>query len=157
MSRSLIVSLVALLLAGACSSGAAATKAPTSPPTAPPASAAAAMQVMGKGNLQPVDGAAAGVAELVVLPDGTYEVVLEGFQIDSIAHTNVIMVMNASVAKTTDIDQKKLLDLGPLKSTSGMQAFPIPAAMNAMAGKDYHSVVIWDTQMAHALAAAAIK
>lgn len=115
------------------------------------------MEVMGKGQLQPVDGTATGVAELVVLPDKTYEVVLDGFKIESIAHTNVVLVSNASVNATGDIDKSKLLDLGPLTATEGMQTYIIPAAMAASVMDGYHSVVIWDTEMAHAIAAASLK
>ncbi len=115
------------------------------------------MEVMGKGQLQPVDGTATGVAELVVLPDKTYEVVLDGFKTESIAHTNVVLVSNASVNATSDIDKSKLLDLGPLTATEGMQTYIIPAAMAASVMDGYHSVVIWDTEMAHAIAAASLK
>jgi hypothetical protein len=115
------------------------------------------MEVMAQGQLRPVDGTATGVAELVVLPDKTYEVVLDGFKIESIAHTNVVLVSNASVTATGDIDKSKLLDLGPLTATEGMQAYVIPAAMAASVMDGYHSVVIWDTEMAHAIAAASLN
>ena len=50
-----------------------------------------------------------------------------------------------------DIDKASIVGLGPLKGTSGMQDFVVPASANAMT---YHAVVLWDTQMAHAIAAA---
>jgi len=56
-----------------------------------------------------------------------------------------------------DIDPAALLDLGPLKATSGMQVYPIPAEMAATVMDGYHSVVIWDTAMAHVIAAAALQ
>jgi len=150
---------VPLIVLAACSSAgqaaspsAAASAAPTT--VAP---SAAAMDVMGKGQLQPVDGTATGVAELVVLPDKTYEVVLDGFKIESIAHTNVVLVSNTSVTATGDIDKSKLLDLGPLTATEGMQAYMIRAEMAGSVMDGYHSVVIWDTEMAHAIAAASLK
>jgi Electron transfer DM13 len=143
-----------LVLAGC---GAAATPSPpaTSPgaPLATSPGAQATMQLMGRGQLHDVDGTATGEAQLIVAPDGTYEVVLESFSIASIAHTNVALVKNADVTATGDIDKSMLLDLGPLKSTSGMQDFKIPADM-AGGVMDYHTVVIWDTEMAHAIAAA---
>lgn len=154
MIRRTSILVVPLLVISACSSAGQAA----SPSVAPSASpSAATMEVMGKGQLQPVDGTATGVAELVVLPDKTYEVVLDGFKIETIAHTNVVLVSNSTVTATGDIDKSKLLDLGPLTATEGMQTYLIPAAManSVMAG--YHSVVIWDTEMAHAIAAASLK
>ncbi len=76
---------------------------------------------------------------------------------NSIAHTNVVLVSNAAVTSSSDIDKSKLLDLGPLKSTQGMQSFVIPAAMAGSVMEGYHSVVIWDTEMTHAVAAAALQ
>ncbi len=172
--------LVSAILLAACSSTGA-SNAPTNPPSTPPSAAmseapsaaasaaaasseapsaaasAGAMQVMAKGDLKPIDGTAKGVVQLVALPDGMYEVVLEGFSIAAIAHTDVVLVSNASVTKTDDIDKTKLLDLGPLKGTEGMQTYAVPAAMAATVMGGYHSVVIWDTEMAHAIAAASLQ
>lgn len=151
MQRPIAGFALVVVIAG-CSAGGA-----SAPPAASPSASAAAMEVMSQGQLQPVDGTANGVAELVVLPDGTYEVVLETFQIESAAHTNVVLVKNDAVTATADVDKSMLLDLGPLKGTSGMQTFAIPASMSATIGQDYHSVVIWDTEMAHAIAAASLR
>ncbi len=142
--------IVAILVAG-CGSGAGATTAPSV------AASAATTQVMGTGMFHDVDGTATGEAQLVVKPDGGYEVVLESFKTASIAHTNVVLVSNSDVTATGDIDKSKLLDLGPLKATEGMQDFPIPADMAATVMDGYHAVVIWDTEMAHAIAAAPLK
>jgi hypothetical protein len=156
LRHAIALGIASATLIAACS-GATASKAPSSAPaTAPPASAAA-MQVMGKGDLKPIDGTATGVAELVALPGGAYAVILDQFSAGSTAHTNVILVSNASVTKTADVDKTKILDLGPLKGTSGMQTYAIPASMAATVMDGYHSVVIWDTEMAHAIAAAALK
>lgn len=158
MARNSLLVLASLLVAGGCSTGASSPSAvPASPAPASAAASAGSMEVMGSGTLQAVDGTASGTAQLVVLPDGTYEVVLEDFSITSTAHTNVVLVKNESVTATADIDKSMLLDLGPLTSASGMQVFPIPASMNATVGIDYHSVVIWDTEMAHAIAAAPLR
>jgi len=142
--------IVAILVA-ACSGGAAATTAPLV------AASAATTQVMGTGMFHDVDGSATGEAQLVVKPDGAYNVVLESFKTASIAHTNVVLVSNSDVTATGDIDKSKLLDLGPLKATEGMQDFPIPADMASTVMEGYHAVVIWDTEMAHAIAAAPLK
>ena len=157
MIRRTSILVVSLLVVAACSSAGQSSSASVAPSAVAASASAAAMEVMGKGQLQPVDGTASGVAELVVLPDKTYEVVLEGFQIESIAHTNVVLVSNTSVTATGDIDKSKLLDLGPLTSTEGMQAYVIPAEMVASVMDGYHSVVIWDTEMAHAIAAASLQ
>jgi hypothetical protein len=141
--------LVFALVLSACGGGAAQTTAPPSPTTP-------AMQVMAEGQFVDVDGSATGKAELAVVGE-VYEVVLEDFSIDSIEHTNVVLVANDSVTMSDDIDPAALLDLGPLKATSGMQVYPIPAEMAATVMDGYHSVVIWDTAMAHVIAAAALQ
>jgi hypothetical protein len=146
--KTIILIVASLLFVAACSTSA------TSP--APVPASPAAMQVMAKGSLEPVDGTASGTAELVVQPNGAYEVVLEDFSTPSIAHTNIVLVSNETVSATADVDKSKLLDLGPLVSTTGMQSFSIPADM-AGGVMGYHSVVIWDTEMAHAIAAASLK
>lgn len=139
------------ILAAGCTQGGGATPAPTV------AASVATTQVIGKGTFHDVDGTAAGEAKLVIKPDGGYVVVLENFKIASIAHTNVVLVSNSDVTATGDIDKSKLLDLGPLKATEGMQDFPIPAEMASTVMEGYHAVVIWDTEMAHAIAAAALQ
>lgn len=148
--------IVAIVVAG-CGRGSGATPAPTAVPTVAASASAATTQVMGAGMFHDVDGTATGEAQLVVKPDGGYEVVLESFKIDSIAHTNVILVSNSDVTATGEVDKSKILDLGPLKATEGMQDFPIPAAMAATVMDGYHAVVIWDTEMAHAIAVAPLK
>lgn len=141
--------LLALVLA-ACGQEAA-----TSAPSATTATVASG--IMSKANFHDVDGTATGEAQLFVTPTGGYEVVLENFSIASIAHTNVVLVSNSDVTATGDVDKSKLLDLGPLKSTTGMQDFPIPSQMAASVMDGYHTVLIWDTEMAHAIAAAPLK
>ena len=146
--RRISVLLGIALVAAGC--GTAASPTPPLSPTPP------AMQVMAQGQFVDIDGSATGKAELAVVGE-VYEVVLEDFSIDSIEHTNVVLVANASVTMSDDIDPAALLDLGPLKATSGMQVYPIPAEMAATVMDGYHSVVIWDTAMAHAIAAAALQ
>jgi hypothetical protein len=155
-SRALIgsLTLVGVIFAGCTQSGATVAP-PTSAATAPAATApAATMALMGSGNFHDVDGTATGEAQLIVTPEGVYEVVLESFEIEAIEHTNVILVENTDVTATADIDKSMILDLGPLKAASGMQDFPIPADMASSVMDGYHTVVIWDTEMAHAIAAA---
>ena len=141
--------LIGMLVLAACGGGTTSTSAPTS-------ASGPATEIMASGEFVNVDGTASGTAQLVVMGT-TYEVVLESFEIDSTAHTNVILVGNASVTMSDDIDQTKILDLGPLQAASGMQTYVIPAEMSGSVMSDYHSVVIWDTEMAHAIAAAALK
>src|SRR5437870_3422059 len=98
------VALATSLALAGC--GAAAT--PSSPPiaatpappaatasTAPAATSQPTMQLMGRGQFHDVDGMASGEAQLIVAPDGTYEVALESFSIATIEHTNVVLVKNA--------------------------------------------------------------
>lgn len=93
---------VAAIVATGCGQGTGAT---ASSPTRAPSASAATTQVMGTGMFHDVDGTASGEAQLVVKPDGTYEVVLESFKVGSIAHTNLVLVSNFDVAATADIDK----------------------------------------------------
>jgi hypothetical protein len=154
--RRAVPALASVLVVACSATGGGGASAPPAAPTAAEGSAGS-MQIMGQGRLQPVDGSASGLAELVVQPDGSYEVVLEDFSIPSIEHTNVVLVPNESVGATGDIDKSMLLDLGPLVSTSGMQSFTVPPDMAADVMQAYGSVVIWDTEMAHAIAAASLQ
>ncbi len=151
--RGLAAFAVLAIFISACTQNGGATTAPSIVPSP----SAATTQVMGKGTFHDVDGMASGEAQLVVKPDGAYELVLERFKIDSIAHTNLVLVSNTDVTATADIDKSKLLDLGPLKGTEGMQDFVIPADMASSVMEGYHTAVIWDTEMAHAIAAASLK
>lgn len=146
--------LTASFVVGACTSGGGASAAPSAAAPSAAASSAATTQVMGRGMIHDVDGSASGEAQLVVKPDGTYVMVLESFSIESIENTNVVLVSNDDVTATGDIDTSMLLDLGPLKATQGMQDFTIPADMAGGVMEGYHTVVIWDTEMAQAIAAA---
>jgi hypothetical protein len=153
----------------ACSQGSVATTAPTtqgavataSPGTAsttqPTSAAQPTMALMAVGTFHNVDGVASGEAQLIVTPTGAYEVVLESFKIASIEHINLVLVANADVTKSSDVDPSKLLDLGPLKAIEGMQDFVIPADMAGSVMEGYHTVVVWDTEMTHAIAAAPLK
>lgn len=158
-----VVAGLALVTAlAACSQGGAATVSSAPATSSPPAVSAAspssaATGMMASGMFHDVDGAATGEAQLVVKPDGGYEIALESFSIGAIAHIDVVLVSNTDVKATADVDKSKLLDLGPLKATEGMQDFPIPADMASGVMDGYHTVVLWDTEMAHAVAAAPLK
>jgi hypothetical protein len=142
------------LLLVACTPAGGASPSATAQASTP---ASGQMQVMGEGTFHDVDGSATGTAKLVVTPDGTYEVVFESFHIDAIEHTNVVLVENADVTSTGDIDKSMLLDLGPLTGMEGMQDYEIPADMAGDVMEGYHAVVIWDTEMEHAIAAAPLE
>lgn len=160
------VAAVTVLTIAACSGSAAATKAPASqtpasqppvsqPPASPSAAASeAAMQVMGTGTFHDVDGSGSGTVQLAALPDGTYEIIFEDFSTTSLDHIHVVLVSNANVTASADVDKTKLLDLGALTAIEGMQEYKIPPDMAAGVMDGYHTVVIWDTEMAHAVAAA---
>ena len=167
-SRFLLAALVVTSLSVAACTGAASTPAPTAAPPAaaspseammshaPSAAAASGPVSAGMGTFHKVDGEAAGTAALLHLANGTFTVSFEDFSISAIQNTNVILVGNLDVTRDADIDQTKILDLGPLKAASGMQEFPIPAGMTS-AAMAYHTVVLWDTGMKHAIAAAPLK
>ena len=106
------------------------------------------------GSFHAVDGTATGTVALFHKPDGTFAITFEDFSIASNAHTNVILVTNKDVTKDGDVDKTAIVDLGPLKGTSGMQDFVVPSSADAMT---YHTVVLWDTTMTHPIAAAPLQ
>jgi len=106
------------------------------------------------GTFHAVDGTAKGTVALFHQPDGTFAITFEDFSIVSNAHTDVILVTNKDVTKDGDVDKTAIVDLGPLKGTSGMQDFVVPSSTDAMT---YHTVVLWDTEMTHAIAAAPLR
>ena len=101
-----------------------------------------------------VDGTAAGTAALYHNADGTFTITFEDFAVASAAGTHVVLVTNKDVAKDGDVDKATIVDLGPLTGTSGMQEYKVPASADAMT---FHTVVLWDTGMAHAIAAAPLQ
>ena len=162
--RYIAIAIAAAAVLSACSAGSgnpptpATTLVQPSPTTASAASpsAAAGPATVAMGTFHAVDGQAAGTAALLHLGDGTFEISLEDFSVPSAAHTNVVLVRNRDVAKTTDVDQNAILDLGPLKGPTGMQDFALPASATTDA-MGYHAVVLWDTGMLHAVAVAPLK
>jgi len=154
--RSALVILTTAFLA-ACTSGATTTPVGSPPPstaTSVAASpAASGPTTVAMGSFHRVDADASGTVALEHLADGSFAVVFEEFTVASAVHINVILVSNANVTKDADIDQTKIVDLGPLTGTTGMQDYKVPAAMTAGA-MGYHTVVLWDTAMKHAVGAA---
>jgi len=106
------------------------------------------------GTFHAVDGTATGTVALFHKPDGTFAITFEDFSIASDAHTNVILVTNKDVTNDADVDKTAIVDLGPLKGTSGMQDFVVPSSADTMT---YHTVVLWDTEMTHPIAAAPLQ
>jgi hypothetical protein len=125
-------------------------------PAESPASSPGAMTTVAMGTFHAVDGQATGSAALLHLADGSFEVSFEEFTTPGKAHTSVFLVMNADITKTSQVDRKASLDLGGLKSAAGMQEYPVPASAAAQA-MGYHAVVLWDTEMGQAVAAAPLK
>jgi hypothetical protein len=105
------------------------------------------------GTFHGVDGNAGGTAALFHRPDGTFVVTFEDFSVASADHTHVVLVPNKDVTNDGDIDTTTIVDLGPLQGTTGMQDYTVPTSADAMT---FHTVVLWDTEMAHAVAAAAL-
>jgi hypothetical protein len=155
----LLVLSTALL--AACTSGATASGVGSqSPATAPSVAtssatspAASGPTTVAMGSFHRVSADATGAVALEHLADGSFAVGFEEFSIASADHTNVILVSNADVITDADIDQTKMVDLGPLTGTAGMQDYKVPAEMTPGA-MGYHTVVLWDTAMKHAIAAA---
>ena len=146
--------LVLGLTLAACSSGGAGSASPASagPSAMMEHSASPAVAApVSMGTFHAVDGTASGTVALFHKPDGNFAITFEDFTVASNAHTNVILVMNKDVTSDADIDKTKIVDLGPLKGTTGMQDFAVPASADAMT---YHTVVLWDTEMTHAISAA---
>jgi hypothetical protein len=106
------------------------------------------------GMFHKVDGSATGSVALFHNADGTFTITFENFSIASAAHTDVVLVTNKDVTKDGDIDKTAIVDLGPLAGTTGMQDFKVPASADAMT---FHTVVLWDTAMTHAIAAAPLQ
>lgn len=148
-----VLSLGAVIALAACTTGASGG-ASTSPSANPSVASAAGPTKVAMGAFHDVDGAAMGMAALKHLGDGSYALVFEDFAIDSAAHTNVVLVPAADVKKSSDVDMTSYVDLGELKGTSGMQDYQLPSGADAMG---LHTVVLWDTEMKHAVASAPLR
>jgi hypothetical protein len=148
--------LATAALAG-CTGGASSSPAPLASASiaasATPSAAASGPVTVATGTFHRVDADATGTVALEHLADGSFSIVFEDFKVSSAQDTHVILVPNADVTKDSDIDQTRIVDLGPLKGATGMQDFKVPAAMTANV-MSYHTVVLWDTSMKHAIAAA---
>jgi hypothetical protein len=109
----------------------------------------------GTGTFHPVDGSASGTATLYHdHAQGKFYVTFENFKIDSAAGVHVLLVTGADVTSSSQVDPSHALDLGALSSASGMIDLPLPAGIDPSNAMGFHTVVLWDTGMAHAIAAA---
>ncbi len=155
-ARSVVV-IVSTAVLAACASGATTTPVASPPPSTAPSVASSPASsgptTVAMGTFHRVDADASGTVAFEHLADGSFAVVFEEFTVANAEHTNVILVPNTDVTKDADIDQTKIVDLGPLTGTTGMQDYKVPAEMTAGA-MGYHTVVLWDTAMKHAIAAA---
>lgn len=113
--------------------------------------AASAAAPVGIGPFHAVDGTASGTAALFHKPDGSFVITFETFSTPTASHIDVILVPNRDVTTDGEIDRTTIVDLGPLTGTAGMQDYAVPASADAVT---YHTVVLWDTEMTHAVAAA---
>ena len=68
-------------------------------------------------------------------------------------HSIKVFNKGALGSEKETIDQTKIVDLGPLTGTEGMQDYKVPTEMTAGA-MGYHTVALWDTAMKHVIAAA---
>ena len=165
--KALSIGLSAVVLVAACSSAGASAPAsagasammehsamPSASAMMEHSAAPSAAAAVSTGTFHAVDGTATGTVALFHKPDGTFVITFEDFSIASDAHTDVILVTNKDVTKDGDIDKTAIVDLGPLTGTTGMQDFVVPSSADAMT---YHTVVLWDTEMTHAIAAAPLQ
>jgi len=151
-----MVALATTLLAacgGATTTPSIASAPSLSAPSVASSPAASGPTTVAMGTFHRVDADATGTVALEHLADGSFAVVFEDFRIAGAGHINVILVSNADVTKTSDVDPTKIVDLGGLKGTTGMQDYAVPAEM-ATGAMGYHAVVLWDTAMKRAIAAA---
>jgi len=123
----------------------------TAPTAAATTAAPSVVAPVSQGKFHDVDGAATGSVLLFHNADGSFTITLEDFSIASAAGIQVVLVTNKDVTGDGQVDKATLVDLGPLKGTSGMQDFTVPGSADAMT---FHTVVLWDPLMAHAVAAA---
>ena len=119
-----------------------------------PSAMASTPAPVSSGTFHAVDGSASGTAALFHNADGSFTITFEDFSIADAAGIHVVLVPGKDVKADADVDKTTIIDLGALKGTSGMQDFAVPATADAMT---YHSVVLWDTGMAHAIAAAPLQ
>ena len=165
--KALSIGLSAVVLVAACSSAGASAPAsagasammehsamPSASAMMEHSAAPSAAAAVSTGTFHAVDGTATGTVALFHKPDGTFVLTFEDFSIASDAHTDVILVTNKDVTKDGDVDKTAIVDLGPLTGTTGMQDFVVPSSADAMT---YHTVVLWDTEMTHAIAAAPLQ
>ena len=168
------LALVAGLALGACSAGGGASASPSPSPTdammeaspspsptdammetsPSPSQTAATNAPVSMGTFHAVDGPASGTATLFHLANGSFEITFESFAIGSATGIHVALVPNKDVKADGDIDRTTLVDLGQLTGTAGMLDFKVPATADAMT---FHTVLLWDTEMAHAIAAAPLQ
>jgi Electron transfer DM13 len=163
-----VLVLLSTALIAACSAGTVSSIAPppastepsvatTAAPSAASSTASSAVAsgptAVAMGSFHRVASDASGTVSLEHLADGSFAVVFEDFKIAAKEHINVILVQDADVTEGSTIDQTKIVDLGPLTGTEGMQDYKVPTELTAGA-MGYHTVVLWDTAMKHVIAAA---
>ncbi len=109
----------------------------------------------GTGTFHAVDGSASGTATLYHdHAKGAFYVTFENFTTASSAGVHVLLVTGSDVTSSSQVDPAHALDLGALSSASGMVDLPLPARIDPSNAMGYHTVVLWDTAMAQAIAAA---
>ncbi len=112
----------------------------------------------GTGTFHAVDGSASGTATLYHdHAAGKFYGTFENFTTASASGVHVLLVTGSDVTASSQVDPSKALDLGALTSASGMVDLPLPAGIDPSNAMGYHTVVLWDTAMAHAIAAAPLR
>ena len=79
-----------------------------------------------RGIFHKVDGAASGTVALEREVDGSIAVAFQELSTPSTAHIHVVVVAMRDVTRDQDVDPGTIVDLGPLKATTGMQDYWFP-------------------------------
>jgi hypothetical protein len=131
------------VVSGACTG---ATRPAPSSGGSPPATEA-------RGVFHEVDGTASGEVALEREIDGSLGLAFEDLSTPNTAHIHVIVVPTPDVNRDQDVDPRAIIDLGPLKATTGMQDYWFPSGVAITVLTD-RTVVLWDTDSGSAVAAA---
>lgn len=96
---------------------------------------------------------AAGEAALVAKGDGSFEVRLSAFRSDPGPDVYVIFSTADKPTKDADITGSRYVTLGPIKATTGDQAYAVPAGVDT---RDFRSIGLWCAQYSVLFGAAAL-
>jgi len=102
-------------------------------------------QVVAEGQFRDADRAhsGSGIAKLVALPGGGFEVQFTEFRVTNGPDLEVWLSSHPDPAESSDVLDNEYLSLGMLKGNVGDQSYPIPQGTELA---DFQSIVIWCEQ-----------